>query len=116
MARPPVLWLLDRVPRFASLLGLLGLLGLAGFVRPELFALSFLSFLSYLAFFRFFRRFLDPAAGPTPQAAPFLLPAFAVLVLVPWLAPLSPAFGFFGFAGWGALYEPTRPAPQPPVA
>ncbi|NTU83459.1 MAG: hypothetical protein HGA45_29500 [Chloroflexales bacterium] len=116
MSRPQLLWLLDRLPRAASLLGLLGLLGLAGFVRPELFALSFRSFLSYLAFFRFFRRFLDPAYGPTPQALPFLLPAFAVLVLLPWLVPLSPTFGFFGFAGWCALYEPTRTAPQPPAA
>lgn len=116
MSRPQLLWLLDRLPRYASLLGLLGLLGLAGFVRPELFALSFLSFLSYLAFFRFFRRFFDPTYGPTPQSALFLLPAFVVLVLFPWLMPLAPAFGFFGFAGWCALYEPTRMAPQPPLA
>ncbi|NTU79383.1 MAG: hypothetical protein HGA45_08265 [Chloroflexales bacterium] len=116
MSRPQLLWLLDRAPRAASLLGLLGLVGLAGLVRPDLFALSFLSFLSYLAFFRFFRRFLDPAYGPTPQSTPFLLPAFAVLVLSPWLLPLSPAFGFFGFAGWCALYEPTRAVRQPPAA
>jgi hypothetical protein len=76
MSRPQLLWVLDRIPRYVSLLGLLGLLGLAGLVDPAWYCLSALSFLSYLAFFRFFRRFIDPTYGPTTQSTLMLLPAF----------------------------------------
>ena len=116
MSRSQLLWLLDRVPRYASLLGLLGLMGLAGLFDPALCRLSALSFLSYLAFFRFFRHFIDPHYGPTTHSAFFLLPAFLVAALSPWLLSISPWFGFVGFAGWCALYDPTPAAPQtPPV-
>jgi hypothetical protein len=116
MSRPQLLRLLDRVPRSASLLGLLGLIGLAGVFDPALYRLSALSFLSNLAFFRFFRRFIDPDYGPTAQSARFLLLASLVAVLSPWLLSISPWFGFIGFAGWGALYDPAPTAPAIPVA
>src|SRR5689334_3592102 len=108
MSRTTLLWLFDRVPRYASLLGLLGLIGLAGVFDPALYHWSALSFLSYLAFFRFFRRFIDPTYAPTTWSGLFLLPAFVVAALAPWLLAISPWFGFAGFAGWGALYDPTR--------
>jgi hypothetical protein len=114
MSRSQLLWLLDRIPRYASLLGLLGLIGLAGVFDPTLYRLSALSFLSYLAFFRFFRRFLDPDSGPTAQSALFLLPAFFVAVLFPWLVSIAPWFGFVGFAGWCARYDPAPTAPRTP--
>jgi uncharacterized protein DUF3796 len=116
MSRQRFLWLLDRVPRYASLLGLLGLIGLAGVFDPALYRLSALSFLSYLAFFRFFRRFIDPDYDPTLQSAPFLLLASLAAMLAPWLLAISPWFGFVGFAGWCALYSPARTAPRTPVA
>ena len=116
MSRTTFLWLLDRVSRYTSLLGLLGLIGLAGVADPGLYRLSALSFLSYLAFFRFFRRFGDPAYGPTTQSAPFLLPAIVVAALAPWLLAITPLFGFVGFAGWCALYDPAPTAPSTPPA
>jgi hypothetical protein len=116
MSRPQFLWLLDHVPRYASLLGLLGLIGLAGIVDPALYRLSALSFLSYLAFFRFFRRFIDPDYARRAQPALFLLLAFLVAVLSPWLLSIAPWFGFVGFAGWCALYDPTPTAPRTPLA
>ena len=116
MFRPQLLRLLDRVPRYASLLGLLGLIGLAGVFDPALYRLRALSFLSYLAFFRFFRRFIDPDYGPTAQSAPFLLLTFLAAVLSPWLLSISPWFGFVGCAGWCALYDPAPTAPPTPVA
>ena len=116
MSRPQLLWLLDRVPRYASLLGLLGLIGLAGVFDPALYRLSALSFLSYLAFFRFFRRFIDPGYGPTAQSARFLLLACLAAVLSPWLLSIAPWLGFVGCAGWCALYDPAPTAPPTPVA
>ena len=115
MPRQKFLWLLDRVPRYASLLGLLGLIGLAGVIDPVLYRLSALSFLSYLAFFRLFRRFIDPDYDPTIRSAPFLLLAALVAVLAPWLLSISPWFGFVGFAGWCALYGSAPTAPRTPV-
>ncbi len=115
MSRQQLLWLLDRVPRYASLLGLLGLIGLAGVFDPALYRLSALSFLSYLAFFRFFRRFMDPDYGPTAQSALCLLLAFLVAALSPWLLSIAPWLGFVGFAGWCALYDPAPTAPRTPV-
>jgi len=114
MSRPQLLRLLDRVPRSASLLGLLGLIGLAGVFDPALYRLSALSFLSYLAFFRFFRRFIDPTYAPTTRSGLFLLPAFLVAVLSPWLLAITPLFGLVGFAGWCALYDPIPTAPRTP--
>ena len=35
MSRQKLLWLLDRVPRYASLLGLLGLIGLTGVIQSQ---------------------------------------------------------------------------------
>ena len=93
MSRPQLLWVLDRVPRYVSLLGLLGLIGLAGLFDPAWYRLSALSFLSYLAFLRFFRRFIDP-----------------------WLLSISPWLGCVGFAGWCALYDPAPTAPRTPLA
>jgi hypothetical protein len=116
MSQTKLLWLLDHGPRYASLLGLLGLIGLAGIFDPTLYRFSALSFLSYLAFFRFFRRFVDPGYGPTAQSAPFLLLAIVLALLSPWLLSISPIFGFAGFAGWCALYEPAPTAPRTPAA
>ena len=116
MSQRRLLLALDRVPRFASLLGLLGLIGLAGVIDPEWYRFSALSFLSYLSFFRFFRRFVDPDYGPTAQSAPFLLLAFLVAAIFPWLLSISPMFGFVGFAGCCALYDPARPATRVPAA
>ena len=116
MSHTKLLWLLDRIPRFASLLGFLGLIGLAGIFNPGLYSFGALSFLSYLAFFRFFRRFGDSDYGPTAQSAPFLLLAIVVAVLSSWLISISPLFGFLGFAGWIALYDPTPRSPQTPAA
>jgi hypothetical protein len=115
MSRSQFLWLLDRVPRYASLLGLLGLIGLVGFLDPAWYHLSALSFLSYLAFFRFFRRFTDPTYGPTTQSMLMLLPAFLVVLLSPWLLSIAPWFGFVGCAGWCALYDPAPTAPRRPL-
>ena len=115
MSRTNLFWLLDRVPRYASLLGLLGLIGLAGVADPALYRFSALSFLSYLAFFRFFRQFGDPDYGTqTMQSAPFLLLAIVVLALAPWLLSIGPLFGLVGFAGWCALYDPIPTAPRTP--
>ena len=116
MSQRRLLLALDRVPRFASLLGLLGLIGLAGVIDPEWYRFSALSFLSYLSFFRFFRRFVDPDYGPTAQSAPFLLLAILVAAIFPWLLSISPMFGFVGFAGCCALYDPARTAPRVPAA
>ena len=116
MSRTTLLWLLDRVPRYASLLGILGLIGLAGVADPGLYRFSALSFLSYLAFFRFFRRFGDPGYGPTRQSAPFLLLAMVVAALAPWLLSIAPLFGLVGFAGWCALYDPIPTAARTPPA
>jgi hypothetical protein len=115
MSRSQFLWLLDRVPRYASLLGLLGLIGLAGLFDPALYRASALSFLSYLAFFRFFRRFIDPTYGPTTHSTLMLLPAFLVALLSPWLLSIAPWFGFVGCAGWCALYDPAPTAPRRPL-
>jgi hypothetical protein len=98
------------------LLGLFGLIGLADVFDTGLYGLSALSFLSYLAFFRFFRRFGDPGYGPTRQSAPFLLLAFVVAALAPWLISIAPLFGLVGFAGWCALYDPTPTAHRTPPA
>src|SRR5689334_16919907 len=106
MSRTTLLWLLDRVPRYACLLGLLGLIGLAGVVDPALYHWSALSFLSYLAFFRFFRRFIDPTYAPTNRSWLVLLPAFLAAAFSPWLLAITPWFGLVGFAGWAALYDP----------
>ena len=116
MSRQKLLWLLDRVPRYASLLGLLGLIGLTGVTDPALYRWSALSFLSYLAFFRFFRRFIDPDYEPTTQSVPFLLLASLVAMLAPWLLSIAPWFGFVGFAGWCALHNATPVAPRTPLA
>lgn len=116
MSHTKVLWLLDRIPRFASWLGFFGLIGLVGIFNPELYSFSTLSFLSYLAFFRFLRRFGDSDYGPTAQSAPFLLLAILVAILSPWLLSISPLFGFVGFAGWSALYDPAPTSPQTPAA
>ena len=97
MSRQKLLWLLDRVPRYASLLGLLGLIGLAGIIDPALYRWSALSFLSYLAFFRYFRRFIDPDYELTAQSVLFLPLAFLVALLAPWL--LTPVFGGTGVVG-----------------
>jgi hypothetical protein len=115
MSRPQLLWVLDRVPRYASLLGLLGLIGLAGLFDPAWFRLSALSFLSYLAFFRFFRRFIDPTYGPTTHTTLILFPALLVAVLSPWLLSIAPWFGFVGCAGWCALYDPAPTASRRPL-
>jgi hypothetical protein len=116
MSRPRLLRLLDRIPRYASLLGLLALIALAGVFDPGLYRLGALSFLSYLAFFRFFRRFIDPDYGPTVQSIPLLLLTFLVAVLSPWLLSIAPWFGFIGCAGWYALYDPAPTAPPIPIA
>jgi hypothetical protein len=116
MSRPQRLRLLDRLPRYASLLGVAGLIGLAGVVDPALYRLSALSFLSYLAFFRFFRRFIDREYRPTAQVVPFLLLACLVVVLSPWLLSIAPWLDFVGCAGWCALYDPAPTAPRTPVA
>jgi Protein of unknown function (DUF3796) len=116
MSRTTMLWLLDRVPRYASLLGLLGLIGFAGVFDPALYRWSALSFLSYLAFFRFFRRFINPTYVPTARSGIVLLAAFLVAVLSPWLLAITPLFGLVGFAGWSALYDPTPTAPRTPPA
>jgi hypothetical protein len=103
MSRTQLLWLLDRAPRVASLLGLLGLIGLAGVIDPELYRFSALSALSFLAFFRFFRRFVDPGYGPTAQFIPFLLLAMIAVALGPWLIALTPVFGLVGLVGFAGL-------------
>jgi hypothetical protein len=110
MSRTKLLLLIDRIPRFASLLGLLGLIGLAGVIDPELYRFSALSFLSYLSFFRFFSRFLDPDYGPTADTVPFLLLAALVAAVFPWLLSISPSYGFIGFAGCCGLYDSTHTA------
>jgi hypothetical protein len=116
MSRTTFLLLLDRIPRYSSLLGLLGLVGVAGVIDPEWYRFSALSFLSYLSFFRFFRRFADPAYGPTAQSVPFLVVALLVAAVGPLLLSIWPGFGFVGFAGWCGLYDTTRSAPRVPVA
>jgi hypothetical protein len=108
---------LDRVPRYASLLGLLGFTGIAGVFNPDLLRLSFFSFLSYLCYFRFFRWFAKP---PQEKTVSLLVPflglfwgAFA-LFSMPWLSSISPMFGFVGFAGFCGLYDSSsRPAQNP---
>jgi hypothetical protein len=99
--------LLDRIPRFASLLGLLGLVGVAGVFDSELYRFSALSFLSYLCFFRFFHRFIDPHYGPTAAFTPLLLLAVLAAPVSLWLFSISPLFGFLGFAGCLGLYDPS---------
>jgi len=109
--------LLDRIPRFASLLGLLGIVGVAGVFDSELYRLSAFSFLSYLCFFRFFGRFTDPHFGPTAASASLLLLAVLAAPVSLWLFSISPLFGFLGFAGYFGLYDPspTTPAPRLPT-
>jgi hypothetical protein len=102
--------LMDRVPRFLSMLGLFGLLGLAGIVNPQLLPLSALSFLSYLCYFRFLRWFLKPQ--PAMTSAGIMVPLLGAIIWVVFqvLFPellASPMFGFIGFAGFLGLYEPT---------
>jgi hypothetical protein len=104
--------LLDRVPRYASLLGLLGLIGMAGVFDPRFGVFSFLSFLSYLCYFRFFQWFAKPPQNVRDRIVPFLgmLPA----ILLPWLGSMSPMFGFIGFSGFCGLYDSTiRPQRKP---
>jgi len=104
--------LLDRVPRFLSLLGLLGLLGLGGIFDPQLLRFSALSFLSYLCYFRFLRWFIKPR--PIRPTAGFLVPLLGSMiwivaeVLFPGGLESFPLFGFIGFAGFLGLYEPVR--------
>jgi hypothetical protein len=109
MSRADLLFLLDRGPRYASLLGLLGLIGIAGIANPELYRFSTLSFLSYVSFFRFFRGFFDPSYRPTIASTPFLVLAIVVGAVSLWLSSLSPMFGFAGFAGCCGLYDPPEP-------
>ncbi len=96
--------LLDRVPRFLSLLGLLGLIGLAGVFNPQLFRWSALSFLSYLCYFRFLRWFIKPR--PDIAASGIFVPLQGGLIWIvvgtffPGLTESSPLFGFIGFAGF----------------
>lgn len=103
--------LIDRVPRYLSLLGLLGLIGLAGVFEPQLSRLSALSFLSYLCYFRFLRWFVKPQ--PAMTATGILVPLFGIMIwivsqsLIPGLLASAPMFGFIGFAGFFGLYEPT---------
>lgn len=99
--------LLDRIPRFASLLGLLGLVGVAGAFDSGLYRFSALSFLSYLCCFRFFSRFLDPHCGPTVASARLLLLAVLAAPLSLWLFSIAPLFGFLGFAGFLGWYDPS---------
>jgi hypothetical protein len=102
--------LLDRVPRFLSLLGLLGLVGLAGVFDPQLLRFSALSFLSYLCYFRFLRWFIKPR--PLIKPAGILLPLLGSLIwivaeiLFPEGLESFPFVGFIGFAGYLGLYEP----------
>ena len=102
--------LLDRVPRYLSLLGLLGLIGLAGIFYPQLSRFTALSFLSYLCYFRFLRWFIKPQ--PTMTAAGILIPLLGAMIwivfqaLFPGLPVSAPMFGFIGFAGFLGLYEP----------
>ena len=111
MSRANLLLVLDRGPRYASLLGLLGLIGVAGVVNPEWYRFSAFSYLSYVSFFRFFRCFFDPSYGPTNASAPFLVVAIVIGALSPlWLPSPSPMFGFLGFAGCCGLYDPPRRA------
>lgn len=101
---------LDRVPRFLSLLGLLGLIGLAGVFNPELSRFSALGFLSYLCYFRFLRWLIRPQ--PVTTGASLLVPSLGAIVwivfqtLFPGLLASAPLFGFIGFAGFLGLYEP----------
>lgn len=103
--------LLDRVPRFLSLLGLLGLIGLAGIFDPQLSRFSTLSFLSYLCYFRFFGWFAKPR--PEMTATGILVPVLGALIwavsqpMYPELLSITPLFGFIGFAGFLGLYGPT---------
>ena len=106
MSREKMLYSLDRVPRYASLLGLLGLVGIAGVLEPELYRFSALSFLSFLSFFRYFRRFIDPDYGPTRASVPFIALALFVGAISPWLISVSSMFGFVGFAGCCGLFDP----------
>jgi len=102
--------LLDRAPRFLSLLGLLGLIGLAGIFDPQLLRFSALSFLSYLCYFRFLRWFVKP--HPPLTTAGMLVPLLGGMiwivaeVLFHGTLENSPFFGFIGFAGFLGLYEP----------
>jgi len=111
MSRERILLLIDRVPRYASLAGLLGLIGVAGVFDPGLFRFSALSSLSYFSFFRFFRCFIAADYGPRASEPPIAMVWFMVMVLgvgfvLPLLVPISPIFGFLGFAGTLGLYDP----------
>ncbi len=111
MSRERILLLIDRVPRYASLTGLLGLIGVVGVLDPELFRFSALSSLSFLSFFRFFCCFIDAdyglrASEPLIAMAWFMVPVLGFLL--PLLVPISPIFGFLGFAGTLGLYDPPR--------
>jgi hypothetical protein len=102
--------LLDRVPRYLSLLGILGLIGIAGIFYPQLAGFSSLSFLSFFCYFRFLRWFAKPQPEVTISSllVPFLgaIIAGASLLLFPGLLSDAPMFGLIGFAGYLGLYEP----------
>lgn len=106
--------ILDRVPRYASLLGLLGLAGIAGIFNPELSRLSFLSFLSYLCYFRFLLWFGKQKHEVTVVS--ILVPClggFLPLALI-GSDSVSPMLGFIGFAGFCGLYDSSnQPAKNP---
>lgn len=112
--------LLDRVPRFLSLLGLLGLIGLAGVFNPQLLRWSALSFLSYLCYFRFLRWFMKPRPNITTSG--IFIPLLGGLIWIvaetifPGLIESSPLFGFIGFAGFLGLYEPASGSQSNTVA
>jgi len=101
--------LLDRVPRYLSLLGFLGIIGLAGIFDPQLTRFSALSFLSYMCYFRFFIWFAKPR--PEVTVAGILVPLLGIIIWVgsqvmyPGLLSITPMFGFIGFAGFLGLYE-----------
>jgi hypothetical protein len=105
--------LLDRVPRYASLMGLSGLIGLGGIFDPEWCRFSAFSFLSFLCFFRFFRCFVDPYFGPTATTAPVLVWAIVMGTAGLVLTSNSPVFGLAGFAGYFGLYHPARRQDDP---
>jgi len=98
--------LLDRVPRYASLLGLLGLIGMAGIFNPPLAKLSCLSFLSYACYFRFL-------AKPPQDATAILMANLGCLgCFAPLLSDvLPPTIGFIGFAGFCGLYDSSSRKP-----
>jgi hypothetical protein len=109
--KPMVTKLLDRVPRFLSLLGLLGLIGLGGIFDSQLLRFSALSFLSYLCYFRFLRWFIKPQPPLTTTGIVVPLLGGMIWIVAEILLPggfeTFPFFGFVGFAGFLGLYGPT---------